>query len=155
MSYSTMTARRRRLAFLGFVLTVAIVLYVGIAALVTRGGSGEVRPGLDGFGTYALVAGFACLAGALFLAPRERAAGFGTPLPTPAAVHARAFLALVVSEAGAICGLVGTFATRELRIVLLLAAGAIAVDLLWILPEALRLMEAAERGQSPEGATPA
>lgn len=155
MSFSTMSAQRRSLAFLGFVLTVSIVLYVVIAALATRGRSGEARPELEGFGTYALVAGFACLAGALFLAPRERAAGFGASLPTPAAVRARAFLALVVSEAGAIFGLVGTFATTQLRIVLLLAAGAIAADLLWILPQALRLMEAAERGQGSEGATPA
>ena len=155
MSYSTMSAQRRSFAFLGFVLVVSIVVYAAVAALFTQGGSREAPPGLEGFGTFALLAGFACLAGALFLAPRERRdAPWARPL-TAAAARGRGFLALVLSEAGAVFGLVGTLATVQLRIVLILAAGAIAADLLWILPRALRVIEAAEHRKGAEGAATA
>ena len=145
MSISGMSAQKRGFLFLGFMLSFSIVIYIAVAALVTSGRGIAVQPGMQGVGVFFLVAGFLCLAIALFIAPREGQDGSGGAAMTAARVRGKGFLALVVSEMGAVFGLVGTFATSRLSVVLVLGGGAIAANLFWIVPQAARLIDASER----------
>jgi hypothetical protein len=151
MSFSGMSPQKRGFVFLGSVLTFSIVIYIAIAALITSGGRGTAQPGMQGFATFLFVAGFLCLAIALYIAPRESQAGNGAPAMTPAAVRGKGFLALIVSEMGAVFGLVSAFATMRLSAILVLGGGAIAVNLLWIVPQAVRLIETGERAEMGAG----
>jgi hypothetical protein len=144
MSASGANPARRGLIFLAFVISVAIVIYVGIGSFVALSQRSGARPGTDGIRLFFLVAGFALLAGAFLAAPRSRDEAAPTsPLP-PGAIRLRFFRALMLSCAGAIFGLVGTFITNRVELVLILGVGALVVNLLWALPQALRLLGEAE-----------
>ena len=145
MSISGMSAQKRGFLFLGTILSFSIVIYIAIATLVTSGRGMDVQSGMQGVGEFFLVAGFLCIAIALFVAPRERQDGNGGVAMTAARVRGKGFLALVISEMGAVFGLVGTFVTSRLSVVLVLGLGAIAANLFWIVPQAVRLIEADER----------
>ena len=84
MSISGMSAHKRGFLFLGFMLSFSIVIYIAVAALVTSGRGIAVQPGMQGVGVFFLVAGFLCLAIALFIAPREGQDGSGGAAMTAA-----------------------------------------------------------------------
>lgn len=144
--------RRRVLVFLTCVLAMAILTFVGVAAVVVRSQGPGARPGTESIRLLALVAGFAALGTAFFLAPRAAGGAGPAPSTSPAAVHVSAFRALVVSEAGAVFGFVGTYLTNRLEIVLILGAGALAANFLWILPQGLRRLAEVEAQPAGTGA---
>ena len=152
MAASGDSPARRGLIFLAFIVSVAIVIYVGVGSYVALSQRPGLRPGTDGIRLFFLVAGFACLAGAFLAAPRSRDGAATAPALPPGAIRLRFFRALVLSSAGAIFGLVGTFITSRVELVLILGVGALAVNLLWALPQALRLLGEAEAPTTAGGA---
>lgn len=145
MSLSETSPQKRGFVFLGSVLTVSIVIYAAIGLLVTVGKGQAARPGTEALGAFLLCAGFLCVVAALFIAPRGRPDASGLPPMTPSAVRGRGFVALLISETGAVLGFVGTFVTMRPVFVLLLGLGAIAANVYWIVPQGARLIEVGER----------
>lgn len=154
MSLTGMPPQKRAFVFLGAVMSFSIVTYVAIGLLVTVGSGKAARPGTESLGTSLLGAGFLCVVVALLLAPRERPETAGRPPMTPSEVRSRGFMALIVSEMGAILGFAGTFLTARPVLVLLLGAGAIAANVFWIVPRCARLIEAGETAAAQRPSRP-
>ena len=145
MAASVGSPRRKGLVFLSLSVCLSIVFFIGIGAFIGTGQRSGPRPGTDGIGLFLLVAGLACLAAAWFVAPSSQGERPTATSLATGTVMGKAFRAVMAANGSAVFGLVGSLMTGRPILVLVLGGGALAVILLWIVPQGGRLLDELER----------